>query len=88
MPARNNALKERLSRSREINISVIGRKTGRTITIPVWFVLEDGKFGSCKCNWSDIEAPQRQRVAREQKPVHPKRLHRPRPWKVWRVLWR
>jgi hypothetical protein len=39
MPARNNALKERLSRSREINISVIGRKTGRTITIPVWFVL-------------------------------------------------
>src|SRR5436190_13687318 len=41
MPARNDDLKTRLSRSREIKISVIGRKSGRTISIPVWFVLED-----------------------------------------------
>ena len=40
MPARNDALKDRLSRSREIKISVTGRKSGRTISIPVWFVLE------------------------------------------------
>jgi deazaflavin-dependent oxidoreductase (nitroreductase family) len=41
MPARNDALKKRLSRTREINISVTGRKSGRTISIPVWFVLDD-----------------------------------------------
>jgi deazaflavin-dependent oxidoreductase (nitroreductase family) len=40
MPARNDALKDRLSRSREINITVTGRKSGRTISIPVWFVWE------------------------------------------------
>jgi len=39
-PTRNDALEDRLSRSREINISVIGRKSGRTITNPVWFVLD------------------------------------------------
>jgi hypothetical protein len=33
-------LKERLGRYRQIKISVIGRKTGRRISIPVWFVLE------------------------------------------------
>jgi len=40
-PTRNDALRDRLSRSREINISVTGRKSGRTISIPVWFVLDD-----------------------------------------------
>jgi len=40
MPAQNDAFNDRLSRSREIEISVIGRKSGRTIAIPVWFVLE------------------------------------------------
>jgi len=44
MPARNDALKNRLSRSREINISVIGRKSGRLISIPVWFVLDGDKL--------------------------------------------
>ncbi len=44
MPARNDALKDRLSRYREINISVTGRKSGRTISIPVWFVLEDHRL--------------------------------------------
>ncbi len=44
MPTRNDALKERLSRAREINISVTGRKSGRTISIPVWFVFEDSKL--------------------------------------------
>jgi deazaflavin-dependent oxidoreductase (nitroreductase family) len=41
MPSSSDSLKERLSRYREINISVIGRKSGRTISIPVWFVFED-----------------------------------------------
>jgi len=34
------ALKERLGRYREIRISVIGRKSGRTISNPVWFVMK------------------------------------------------
>ena len=44
MPARKDDLKERLSRYREINISVTGRKSGRLISIPVWFVLEGDKL--------------------------------------------
>ena len=32
----------RLSRYRELKITVIGRKSGQPITIPVWFVFEDG----------------------------------------------
>jgi deazaflavin-dependent oxidoreductase (nitroreductase family) len=41
MAKQNDALKDRLSRSREITIRVIGRKSGRTISNPVWFVLDD-----------------------------------------------
>src|SRR5713101_2270636 len=44
MPARNDALKDRLSRYREINITVTGRKSGRAISIPVWCVFEDDKL--------------------------------------------
>jgi len=40
VPTRNDSLKDRLSRSREITITVTGRKSGRAISIPVWFVLE------------------------------------------------
>lgn len=41
----NDDLKNRLSRYRQIKISVIGRNSGRTISIPVWFVLEaDGLY--------------------------------------------
>jgi deazaflavin-dependent oxidoreductase (nitroreductase family) len=42
-PVRNDDLKDRLSRSHEITITVIGRKSGRTSAKPVWFVLEDDK---------------------------------------------
>src|SRR5437867_11660866 len=55
MPARNDALKDRLSRYREINISVTGRKSGRTISIPVWFVLEDGKIYLLPVQGSDTQ---------------------------------
>lgn len=44
MPTRNDALRDRLSRSSEVNIGVTGRKSGRAITIPVWFVLEGEKL--------------------------------------------
>jgi len=41
VPPRNDALRDRLSRYREINITMTGRKSGRTISIPIWFVFED-----------------------------------------------
>ncbi len=44
MTASKETLKERLSRYRQIKISVIGRKSGRTVSIPVWFVLEGDKL--------------------------------------------
>jgi deazaflavin-dependent oxidoreductase (nitroreductase family) len=44
MPAQNDALKDRLSRYREINITVAGRKSGRAISIPVWFALDEDKL--------------------------------------------
>jgi hypothetical protein len=37
-------LQERLARTRQIKISVTGRKSGATITLPVWFVLEADKL--------------------------------------------
>ena len=33
-------LEDRLARYRQIKITVIGRNSGQTISIPVWFVLE------------------------------------------------
>ncbi len=54
-PTRNDALKDRLSRSHEINISVTGRKSGRTISIPVWFVLEDEKLYLLPVQGSDTQ---------------------------------
>lgn len=44
MPARKDDLRDRLSRYREINLTVTGRKSGRAISIPVWFVLDDNKL--------------------------------------------
>jgi deazaflavin-dependent oxidoreductase (nitroreductase family) len=55
MATRNDALKDRLSRYREINITVTGRKSGRTISIPVWFVLEDDKLYLLPVQGSDTQ---------------------------------
>jgi deazaflavin-dependent oxidoreductase (nitroreductase family) len=54
-PTRNDTLKERLSQWREINITVTGRKSGRTISIPVWFVLEDDKLYLLPVQGSDTQ---------------------------------
>ena len=40
-PTPNEALRDRLSRSSEITITVTGRTSGRNISIPIWFVFED-----------------------------------------------
>src|SRR5579884_1695058 len=41
MPTRSDSLKDRLSRYRQIDLTVTGRKSGRAITNPVWFVFDD-----------------------------------------------
>ena len=43
MTVAKDTLKNHLARYRQIKISVIGRKSGKTISIPVWFVLEGKK---------------------------------------------
>jgi deazaflavin-dependent oxidoreductase (nitroreductase family) len=43
MPAPKDALRDRLSRSSEINITVTGRKSGCAISNPIWFVFEKEK---------------------------------------------
>jgi deazaflavin-dependent oxidoreductase (nitroreductase family) len=53
--ARKDALKDHLSRSREINISVTGRKSGRTISIPIWFVADDKKLYLLPVRGSDTQ---------------------------------
>ncbi|HXM61491.1 MAG TPA: nitroreductase/quinone reductase family protein [Terriglobales bacterium] len=54
-PTKNDTLKDHLSRYREIKISVIGRKSGRTISIPVWFVFEDDKLYLLPVKGSDTQ---------------------------------
>jgi deazaflavin-dependent oxidoreductase (nitroreductase family) len=55
MPTPNDALKDRLSRYREINLSVTGRKSGRTISQPVWFVYDDDKVYLLPVRGSDTQ---------------------------------
>lgn len=55
MPGRNDSLKDRLSRNREIHITVTGRNSGRAISIPVWFVVDDGKLYLLPVNGSKTQ---------------------------------
>ena len=55
MATRNEALGDRLSRSREIKINVIGRKSGRAISIPVWLVLDDDNLYLLPVQGSDTQ---------------------------------
>ncbi len=41
MPARNDSLKNYLSQTSEINLEVTGRKSGKKISRPVWFVVDE-----------------------------------------------
>jgi deazaflavin-dependent oxidoreductase (nitroreductase family) len=52
---KESELKARLSRYRQIKLSVIGRKSGRTISIPVWFVLEGDKLYLLPVQGSDTQ---------------------------------
>jgi deazaflavin-dependent oxidoreductase (nitroreductase family) len=55
MPTSKDSLKDRLAGYRQIKISVIGRKSGRTISIPVWFVLEGGRLYLLPVQGSDTQ---------------------------------
>jgi deazaflavin-dependent oxidoreductase (nitroreductase family) len=55
MPTRNDTLKDRLSRYRQINITVTGRKSGRTVSIPVWFVSDDDTLYLLPVKGSDTQ---------------------------------
>jgi deazaflavin-dependent oxidoreductase (nitroreductase family) len=55
MPAHNNALKQSLTQSQELTITVTGRKSGRAISIPIWFVLDDDKLYLLPVQGSDTQ---------------------------------
>jgi deazaflavin-dependent oxidoreductase (nitroreductase family) len=55
MQAPNDALRDRLSRYRQIKITVTGRKSGRPISIPVWFVLDDDDLYLLPVQGSDTQ---------------------------------
>jgi deazaflavin-dependent oxidoreductase (nitroreductase family) len=53
--ASKGSLKERLSRYRQIKLSVTGRKSGKTISMPVWFALEDDRLYLLPVRGSDTQ---------------------------------
>jgi deazaflavin-dependent oxidoreductase (nitroreductase family) len=55
MPNPKGSLKERLTEYRQIKISVVGRKSGKTISIPVWFVVEGDKLFLLPVSGSDTQ---------------------------------
>ena len=50
-----DTLRDRLERYREIRLSVVGRKSGRWISRPVWFVAEGGKLYLLPVQGSDTQ---------------------------------
>ncbi len=55
MAKRDDVLEASLSQDREIIISVKGRKSGRTIRLPIWFVWDDGKLYLLPVKGSDTQ---------------------------------
>ena len=55
MPAMTQDLKQRLAKYNEIEITVVGRKTGHPLTNPVWFVLEVDTLYLLPVNGSDTQ---------------------------------
>ena len=53
--APNDVLKDRLSRTSELTITVTGRKSGHAISNPVWFVVEDDKLYLVPVHGSDTQ---------------------------------
>ncbi len=55
MPEQKNSLQDKISRSSEITITVTGRKSGRSISNPVWFALDGDKLYLLPVHGSDTE---------------------------------
>jgi hypothetical protein len=55
MAAPNDALMRQLAREREVTLTVTGRKSGRAISIPVWFVLEGHRLYLLPVTGSDTQ---------------------------------
>ncbi len=55
MAARNDELEKELSRHNEIDITATGRKSGRLISIPIWFVFDQGELHLLPVQGSDTQ---------------------------------
>ena len=55
MAVKSDSLQDRLSRFHQIDLTVTGRKSGRAITNPVWFVFEDDKLYLLPFKGSDTQ---------------------------------
>ena len=54
-PMKDNKLKDHLTRYREINLTVTGRKSGKTISHPVWFVAKGNTLYLLPVQGSDTQ---------------------------------
>jgi hypothetical protein len=55
MSANNNILTNRLAKDHEIDITVMGRKSGRSRSFPIWFVFESGTLYLLPVHGSDTQ---------------------------------
>lgn len=55
MPRTNDELRARLARYREINLEIVGRKSGKATSRPVWFVLEGSTLYLLPVQGSDTQ---------------------------------
>lgn len=55
MATQSDTLKTALSRASEIHISVTGRKSGKTISNPVWFAADENKLYLLPVKGSDTQ---------------------------------
>lgn len=55
MATRDEKLEDRLSRYNELTITVTGRKSRRSISLPIWFVWEEGKLYLLPVKGSDTQ---------------------------------
>ncbi len=55
MTTQTDSLEKRLAKSSEIYITVTGRKSGRSISLPIWFVWEEGKLYLLPVKGSDTQ---------------------------------
>jgi len=55
MTTKNDSLLDELSQSNEITLSVTGRKSGRTISLPIWFVRDDDRLYLLPVKGSDTQ---------------------------------